>query len=220
MSHFFSKALLYFVTITICGAVVVALINGFVIVTAASNIKSSIDELHNAQTVIILGAGVTSQGELSPIFKDRVDTAVAVYVVGKVGKILVSGDNSSLAYNEVVPVQEYLVQLGIPSEDIFLDYAGFDTYDTMYRARAVFAVDSAIVVTQAFHLPRAVFLADVLGIEVEGIPASNDRTSTRNFWREAAARVKAILDIMIKSTPTYLGEPIPITGDGRSTLSE
>ena len=203
-----------------CGAVVVALINGFVIVTTASDIKSSIDELHTAQTVIILGAGVTSQGELSPIFKDRVDTAVAVYVAGKVGKILVSGDNSSLAYNEVVPVQEYLVQLGIPSEDIFLDYAGFDTYDTMYRARAVFAVDSAIVVTQAFHLPRAVFLADVLGIEVEGIPASSYKTSTRNFWREVAARVKAILDIMIKSTPTYLGEPIPITGDGRSTLSE
>ena len=86
---------------------VVALINGFVIVTAASNIKSSIDELHNAQTVIILGAGVTSQGGLSPIFKDRVDMAAAVYVAGKVSKILVSGDNSSLAYNEVVPVQEY-----------------------------------------------------------------------------------------------------------------
>lgn len=214
LKHFLHHTL----ALLILGLVVTAVINVYIIWSADASIVSEIDELNKAQVVIILGAGVTETGILSQIFKDRVDTAAAVYFAKKVNKILVSGDNSSLAYNEVVPVQEYLLTLGVPSKDIFLDYAGFDTYDTMYRARRVFAVDSAVIVTQSFHLPRAVFLAKTLGLTVQGLPASTDATSLRNFWRERAARVKAIFDIVIKSTPTYLGEPIPITGDGRSTL--
>lgn len=198
----------------------VFVINFYVIYSSQEYIVSDIADLAPAQTVIILGAGITKEGELSLIFKDRVDTAAAVYFAKKVEKILVSGDNSSLSYNEVVPVQEYLRTLGVPAEDIFLDYAGFDTYDTMYRARGVFAVDSAVIVTQSFHLYRAVFLAEVLGLSVQGLPASTDATSPRNFWREAAARVKAIFDVLIHSAPTYLGEPIPITGDGRATFVE
>lgn len=176
-------------------------------------------DLVPAEAVIILGAGVRKDGSLSPILKERVDTAVSIYQAGLAKKILMSGDNGSRYYNEVSPVHAYLTELGIPPEDLFLDYAGFDTYDTMYRARAVFEVESGIVVTQDFHLPRAVFIASAMGMKVQGFAADGE-VEGRHLLREALARVKAVLEVRIKRSPTYLGQKIPISGDGRESLGE
>lgn len=198
--------------------IVVLVCNLTVIIATRTNVAGSINTLSEAQAVIILGAGVTESGELSAVLRDRVDTAVAIYRSGNVGAILVSGDNSTTEHNEVVPVQEYLLAQGIPAEDIFLDYAGFDTYDTMYRARAIFEVTSAVVVTQSYHLPRALYLADVVGIEAQGVVALHDRANLYNYAREVLARVKAVGNVLLRSQPEYLGKRIPITGDGRASI--
>lgn len=209
---------LIILTLTLLGVIVFS--NTIILFKSRAFITPNIADLAPAQVVIILGAGVLEDGSLTPIFKERVDTAVKIYRQGVVRKILVSGDNGTRNYNEVSPAHAYLIESGIPPEDIFLDYAGFDTYDTMYRARVVFGVDSAIVVTQSFHLPRAIFIADSLGIKVEGIYPKNDRGGWRNSLREVLSRVKAVFDVGFKSTPTYLGEQIPITGDGRKSVGE
>lgn len=209
------------------GAAVLGFLGTVILVTnmtvlwqARSYIVSAPEQLSSAQTAIVLGAGVYKDGSLSPILKERVDRAAALYRAGIVAKILVSGDNGSRDYNEVSPVHAYLVEKGIPAADIFLDYAGFDTYDTMYRARAIFQVRSAVVVTQSFHLPRAVFTARDLGIKAQGIPPANDLGSWRNSLRESLSRVKAVFDALRRPDPVYLGETIPITGDGRASVGE
>ncbi len=192
--------------------------NVYILLGTQQYIIYDTDELKPAQTVIVLGAGVNSDGELSRILKDRVDTALAVYQAGKVKRILISGDNSTIAYNEVVPAREYLLQHGVAPSNIFLDYAGFNTYDSLYRARDVFAVDSAIVVTQPFHLPRAVYIGDTLDIEIQGFPSAITDVYYRNHIREVLARVKSVLEVVINREPKFLGEVIPIEGDGRQTI--
>jgi SanA protein len=168
-----------------------------------------------AQTVLIPGAAVMSGGELSPIFVDRINIAIKLYEAKKVSKILVSGDNSAVSYNEVNPVRLYLLSEGVPDQDIFLDHAGFDTYSSMYRARDVFGVTSVLVATQSFHLPRAIYIARKLGLEANGVNADVGRILNRNYVREIFANEKALLDLFLKRKPKYLGDPIPITGDGR-----
>lgn len=184
----------------------------------AGRIFDEAKDVPAAQAVIIPGAAILANRDLSPVFRDRVNTALQLYSSGKVSKILVSGDNSTVEHNEVNPVRNYLLERGVPGEDIFLDHAGFDTYSTMYRAREIFRVESAIIATQEFHLPRAIFLARNLGMTAYGLKADNDSYSLRprNYVREFFAKEKAALDIMTNRRPKYLGEQIPITGDGRS----
>jgi SanA protein len=172
-------------------------------------------EVPTSQAVLIPGAAILKNGGLSPIFLDRVNTAITLYEKKKVSKILVSGDNSTVSHNEVNPVRLYLLDKGIPDEDIFLDHAGFDTYSSMYRARDVFQVSSVIVTTQSFHLPRAIFIGRILGMEAYGVNADLGHILFRNNVREVFARVKAVLDLSSGREPKYLGEKIPISGDGR-----
>lgn len=172
-------------------------------------------EAPNAEVALIPGAAIFSDGALSAIFIDRVDTAIKLYEAKKVSKILVSGDNSTDSHNEVNPVRLYLINKGIPDQDIFLDHAGFDTYSTMYRARDIFGVTSLLITTQSFHLPRAVFIARRLGIEASGVNADIGNILFRNTVREVFANEKAALDLLFNRKPKYLGEKIPITGDGR-----
>ena len=169
----------------------------------------------SAQVAIVPGAAVLGNAVPAPIFADRADAAIALYKAGRVSKILVSGDNSAVSHNEVNPARRYLLEKGIPDQDIFLDHAGFDTYSTMYRARAIFGVSSAIITTQSFHLPRAVFIARRLGIEVYGVNADLGHILLRNYLREVLANEKALLDLVLHRKPKYLGEAIPIGGDGR-----
>jgi len=180
-----------------------------------SYIYDSVADTPEAEVAIIPGAAVLKSGALSPIFRDRVDMAIALYEAGKVMKILVSGDNSTVIYNEVNPVRLYLIERGVPDEDIFLDHAGFDTYSTMYRARDVSGVSSMLISTQSFHLPRSVFTAHALGVSAYGVNADVGHILWRNYVREALAKELAVFELIVKRVPKYLGEKIPINGDGR-----
>lgn len=175
------------------------------------------DRLPKAQVGLILGAKVYSDGRLSHMMQDRADTAIELYKNGKVEKLLMSGDHGTVGYDEVNTVKEYLLNKGVRAEDLFLDHAGFDTYDSVYRARDVFRVKSMTIVTQRFHLPRAVYLARALGVEANGMVADK-RQYLGMFWnesREIVARSKAFLDIITGAKPKFLGEEIPIDGDSR-----
>ena len=182
-------------------------------------IYKTVNEVPRVQTALILGARVWNNGEMSDIFRDRVKVGIELYKSGKVKKILVSGDHGRKEYDEVNAAKKYILEKGIPGEDIFLDHAGFDTYDSMYRARDVFESESIIIVTQDFHLPRAVYIANKLGHKAHGV--SSDLQvylgADRMELREYLARVKAWLDILFKSKPKYLGKIISLDGDGRET---
>lgn len=176
------------------------------------SIHTSLSETPNAQTALVPGAAVYSNGTLSPIFRERVDTAIKLYKSGKVSKILVSGDNSTVSHNEVEPAKRYLLDNGIPDEDIFLDHAGFDTYSSLYRAKHIFNVASITVATQEFHLPRAIFIAHKLGIPANGLVPEYESSRFENYFREIFADIKAVLDLLGDREPKYLGERIPIEG--------
>ena len=171
---------------------------------------ADISDVPERAVVVVPGAAVLRSGALSAVFLDRANAAIELYKAGKAQKILVSGDNSTVEHNEVDPARKYLVGQGIPEGDIYLDHAGFDTYSTMYRAQEIFGVESAIVATQSFHLPRALFLAHSLGIDAVGYRADNVHLLARNEMRESLARIKALMDVVFKRVPKFLGEPIPI----------
>jgi SanA protein len=172
-----------------------------------------------AQAVLILGALVYPDGRLSDILLDRTITALEAYQAGRAEKILISGDHGRRGYDEVGAVRDYLLEQGVPPEDIFTDHAGFDTRDSLYRAREIFQADSLIIVTQNFHLPRALFLADDVGIQACGLSADRHiyATARLNAIREPLAIVKAYWEALWNTKPTYLGDPIPITGNGQTS---
>ena len=175
----------------------------------------------HAQAVLILGAQVRWT-HLSDVLRDRVDTAIAIYRAGLVDKLLVSGDRGNKYYNEVSAIYLYLKSQGIHTGDIFLDIAWFDTYDSLYRAKHIFGVSSLIIATQKFHLPRAVYIANQLGIASRGVVADQRpyRDEVRNQIRESLARVKAVVDISIGSSPAVLGKSTPITWSSNASLWE
>ncbi len=173
-----------------------------------SRIYENITDVPSFHTVIILGASVHSDGKLSPILQDRVDTGLKLYRSGKAEKFLLSGDNRSSDYDEVNAMRNYLLALNVPEEHILIDPAGIDTYDSMYRARAVFKVYDAIVVTQEFHLPRTLFIAQNLGFNYFGYPAISNRYQTEPSLRrrEKLANFKALYEIISNQIPAGLNE--------------
>lgn len=200
------------------GAIIALLFisNLFIYIIARPYIYKNIEDVPETQVVLIPGAAVNEDGKLSPIFEERANRAALLYKVKKVSKILVSGDNSTDSYNEVNPVRNYLLGKGIPDQDIFLDHAGFDTYSTMYRARDIFQVSSAVVSTQSFHLPRSIFLARALGMDVYGVSANEEPARLKNYVREIFANQKAILNLAFNRQPKFLGKVVPITGPGQN----
>lgn len=183
--------------------------------TVAPDIYTFANEVPNAEVAIIPGASVY-EGVPSPVLAARADAAIELYMKGKVSKILVTGDNGALSHDEVTPVRNYLLNAGVKPQDIFLDHAGFDTYSSMYRAVAVFRATSAIIVTQDFHMPRALYIAHVLGLRTYGFLAQGSGNAYE-YLREIPASDKALVDLMLHRYPKYLGEPYPLTGDGRPT---
>lgn len=179
-------------------------------------VASSVEEVPRTDVALVLGASVI-RGKPSPVLAERADAAIALYKAGKAGKILVTGDNGALSHDEVTPVRKYLLGAGIPSQDIFLDHAGFDTYSSMYRARDVFLVRSLTIVTQDFHLPRALWIARDLGLDAYGVVAAGREHSPYNYVREIPASFKAIYDVVTGRQPKYLGPAFPISGDGKET---
>ena len=170
----------------------------------------------------MLGARVWEGGRPSHVLEDRLATALELYRLGRVPKILVSGDHGREAYDEVNAMAAWLIAAGVPEADVFMDHAGFNTYDTMLRASRVFGVNRAVVVTQGFHLPRAVWLARHAGIEAVGLKADR-RRYRKELWnesRETLARVKCVYESITQRDPKYLGSAIPIEGDGRLTWDD
>ena len=183
----------------------------------------AMNKLHLAEnapserTAIILGAGLRRDGRPTAVLRDRVETGVQLYFSGKVDKLLMSGDNQVVEYNEPEAMRQHALDLGVPDQDIVLDYAGRRTYDTCYRAKSIFGLESALLVTQKFHLPRALFLCNVLGIKAQGVEANNFDYSRRSlvFWniREQFATLTAFKDVYIEQPALILGEPEPIFAD-------
>ncbi|HUT33503.1 MAG TPA: ElyC/SanA/YdcF family protein [Planctomycetota bacterium] len=177
-------------------------------------------ELPACQVAIVLGAGVRPDGSLSAMLEDRVATGVELYPAGKVRKLLLSGDHGRMTYDEANAMRRRVLAAGLPPEDVFLDHAGFSTYETMYRARDVFQVTDAIVVTQGFHLARSVYTARRLGLDAWGCEADKRpyATATRSIVREWLARCKAVVELhLTRPRPHFLGPAIPIAGDGRAS---
>jgi SanA protein len=179
-----------------------------------SRVLRSLPEFYSAPAAIVFGAGLYRDGTPMPVLADRVSTAVELYKAGKVRKLLLTGDNRSPDYNEPEAMRRLAIELGIPENDLVLDYAGRRTYDSCYRARFVFGVKKAVLVSQEFHLPRAVYLCDQMGIESIGIAADRRiyRLSSTIGWnlRELAACFFAILETQITHPQPVLGPLEPL----------
>lgn len=177
----------------------------------AALIYSDVDKLEPVNTVIVLGASVHADGKLSPILKDRVDTAIMLYDQGKVENFLVTGDHRSEDYNEVSAMVNYLEEQGIDPTLINTDHAGLDTYDSMYRAGKLFGIKNAVVVTQRFHLPRALFIANHLDLNYKGFAADQRayKTEYRLKQREKLANFKALWEVLLNKKPTTLKQRLP-----------
>lgn len=166
--------------------------------------------------VMVLGAGLWD-GEPSPMLEERLDFGLQVYETGCTERMLMSGDHGRKAYDEVNVMKTYAIDAGVSADNVFMDHAGFSTYESMYRARDVFAVKKMVIVTQGYHLYRAVYDARKLGIDAYGIKAEKLQYPITNDIREAVARTKDFLWCIAKPEPTYLGETIPISGSGALT---
>ena len=172
-----------------------------------------------ADCVLVLGALVYPDGRLSAMLEDRVKTGISLYQSGAAKKLLFSGDHGREDYDEVNAMKRYALEAGVPEEDIFLDHAGFSTYESVYRAKAVFQVESVVIVTQRYHLYRALYTAQRLGLKAVGVGGALQAYvgQDKREFREFLARNKDFLFCAVKPEPTYLGSVIPISGDGRAT---
>jgi SanA protein len=178
------------------------------------------DAIPERFVAIVPGARVSPGGQPSQSLEDRLQAALELYRSGRVKKLLVSGDHHAPEYDEVNAMQRWLRERGVPDADVFLDHAGIRTLDTMVRASRVFQVRDAIVCTQRYHLPRAVFLAREAGIDAIGVAADRHEyvKARLDAAREFAARIRAFLDVYLLGTqPRHLGAPIPIDGDATRT---
>jgi len=172
----------------------------------------TVQDVPEKKVAIIFGAGITSDGRPMAALADRVLTAVELYQGGKVSKLLMSGDNRFVNYNEPEAMRQYALDQGVPDEDIVLDYAGRRTYDTCYRAGYIFDVQDAILVTQHFHLDRALYTCSSLGIDAVGVAADKRPYVAIRYWwlRELAAVSKAWLDLNLLHPTPVLGEKEPV----------
>lgn len=182
---------------------------------AAEKYMYSPDEAHQlegADCIIVLGAGLRPDGSPSHMLRDRLDCAIELYNSGVADKIIMSGDHGRKEYDEVNTMRSYAVSKGVPAESIYLDHAGFSTYDTVYRAKEIFCVKAPVIVTQKYHLYRAVYNARSLGLDAYGVNSDPFRYvgQTARDIREAVARVKDFAYCIFKPEPKYLGEKIDI----------
>lgn len=204
-----------------CIGLVIIAVPNIIIISSANKYIAKPEETENlnADCVLVLGAAVWGENTLSHMLEDRVLQGIDLYERGSSGKILMSGDHGREEYDEVNAMKNYAVQKGVPADDIFMDHAGFSTYESMYRAKDVFQADKVIIVTQKYHLYRSVYVARALGIEAYGVPSNPRpyRSVIKNNAREILARVKDFGTSIIKPLPTYLGEAIPISGSGNLT---
>lgn len=210
-------------------AVIVIGLNFYVIKSTQPQINAAYDTPEDTATreevedlisispecILVLGASVTSDGVPSPILQDRLDTAIDLYNKGVAPKLLLSGDNGQMVYNEVKAMQNYALEAGVDENDIYLDHAGFSTYESIYRAKYIFKVDSMIVVTQTYHLYRSLYGCRRMGITAMGAAADQYTYAgqEKREVREVLARDKDFVKWIFKPQPTFLGDAVPISAE-------
>lgn len=179
-------------------------------------------ELSDVDCIIVLGCQVRADGSLSDMLHDRLARGVEVYQAGAASKLLMSGDHGRTNYDEVGAMKRFAINNGISSENVFMDHAGFSTYETMYRAKEIFQAKKVVIVTQEYHLYRALYIAKQLGMDAYGVSADLRTYSgqTKRDVREVLARCKDFGMCIFKPEPTYLGEAIPVSGNGDATNDE
>lgn len=204
------------------GMAVVFGIDAYVKVKAGKDIleaKNLEQPMEEVDAILVLGAQVKSDGQPSLMLKERLDMGIQLYKDGVSDKIIMSGDHGREDYDEVNVMKSYAIEHGVPSECIFMDHAGFSTYDSMYRAKEIFQAENVIVVTQEYHLYRAVYDANALGLTAKGIACDTAvyRGDAYRRLREVLARVKDVGYTLIKPEPVLLGDVIPVSGNGDIT---
>ena len=185
----------------------------WVFLSGKSGIYEDVAQVPAMPVAVVFGAGLLPDGSPSLMLADRVDAAVELYRVGKVERLLMTGDNSSVGYNEVAAMKQRAIAQGVPPDRVNLDYAGFRTYDSCYRAKAVFGVDRAILVTQRYHLLRALYLARSFGIEAVGLAAGSDHYPRQEYYdlRELAALAVSWYEVHVTHPrPRYVGDPVDL----------
>ena len=209
------------ISFTVIGVAVVLGLNAYVKSVGGADIITPEEavNLEDVDCIIVLGCLVKNNGTPSDMLADRLERGIDLYNQGAAPKIIMSGDHGREDYDEVNTMKKVAVDAGIPSSDVFMDHAGFSTYESIYRAKEIFEADKIIIVTQDYHLYRALYIAEKLGIEAYGVNADY-----RTYWgqtnrdaREILARCKDFCNMIFKPEPTYLGEKIPVSGDGDLT---
>lgn len=218
MNKVLKKILIILSILNILGICFIFGINAYVKKSVNENIIEISNIKENYDAILVLGAGLKN-GKPSPVLKDRLDTAYEAYIKGASSKIIVSGDHGRKYYDEVNVMKDYLISKGVPSDDIFMDHAGFSTYDTIYRAKEIFLCDKVLIITQEFHIFRSLYIAKKLDLEAEGVSATLRHYSeeTKFELREILARNKDFVKTIFKPKPKYLGDTIPVFGDGDIT---
>lgn len=218
MNKVLKKILIILSILNILGICFIFGINAYVKKSVNENIIEISNIKENYDAILVLGAGLKN-GKPSPVLKDRLDTAYEAYIKGASSKIIVSGDHGRKNYDEVNVMKDYLISKGVPSDNIFMDHAGFSTYDTIYRAKEIFLCDKVLIITQEFHIFRSLYIAKKLDLEAEGVSATLRHYSEENKFelREILARNKDFVKTIFKPKPKYLGDTIPVFGDGDIT---
>ena len=202
-------------------AVVLPLTLNYIVMATTQNRIITADVAANldADAILVLGARVWDNGQPSGILKDRIRTGVDLYKSGASDRLLMSGDHGTDEYDEVNAMKDYALEAGIPSENIFMDHAGFSTYESLYRARDIFQVKTVLIVTQEYHLYRALYVARALGLNAYGLTSDRGTYAgmARFEAREILARMKDFFYAIFQPLPTYLGDVIPIAGNGNAT---
>ena len=215
------RLLSIFLCLCILGITALTVINSIVKLSTGDQIISSEEaaKLEDIDCILVLGCFVKDDGRPSDMLFDRLARGVELYDMGAAPKLLMSGDHGREEYDEVAAMKQFAIDEGIPSEDVFMDHAGFSTYERVFRAKEIFQADKILVVTQEYHLYRALYIANQLGVEAYGV-SSDYHTYVGQFmrdFREMLARVKDCATCIFKPEPTYLGDAIPIFGDGNLT---
>ena len=207
--------------LALLAAAAFATLNRIVVIGSRDRILTEEEaaNLSGVDCILVLGAGVYANKYPSNMLEDRLLEGIRLYKLGISDRMLMSGDNSRINYNEVKVMKDYAVKSGVPSSHVFQDHAGFSTYESMYRARDVFVVNKVVIVTQGYHLYRALYIAKALGLDAYGV-ASDPRDyagQALRELREMLARPKDVLSCIFKPLPKYLGDVIPVAGNGDIT---
>lgn len=214
------KLLKCIIIVLVIGFITVISINFYVKSTTKKLILNDDEysQLTDVDCILVLGAGIWGD-KPSPMLEDRLNEAISLYKNGVSSKIIMSGDHGKTDYDEVNTMKNYAIQQGIPSKDIFMDHAGFSSYESMFRAKEIFGANKIVIVTQKYHLYRSIYIARQLGIEAYGVGADPRKYvgETYREIREILARDKDFIKCIFKPEPTYLGDTIPVSGNGDIT---